>query len=77
MGKVDEDDLDFKLKKPPVLGGRGGGGPSSESEVLPVPFFFASPFRDFCIYLALMNRSIAESASSASMGTGGFLFCEL
>lgn len=64
------------LKKPPVFGGGGGGTPSSDSALRrdrPFPFALAV----FVTYFALMNRSMAESASSASTGTGGCLLSGL
>lgn len=71
-GKVE---LVFFLKKPPVLGGGGGGTPSSDSALrLDRPF---PPLAVLDTYFALMNRSMAESASSASTGTGGCLLSGL
>ena len=63
-GNIDEADLRPNLL--PVLGG-GKGGWSSEF-VLPVSCLFAAR----SAYFPRMKRSIAESASSASIGIGGF-----
>lgn len=71
-----KDIADRRLNLDEFLGGKGGGGPSSERGLvgcLPFVGFAATLFMYFC----LMNRSIAESASSASTGTGGRLFSGL
>jgi len=56
-----------------VLGGRGGG--VSSDSVLPVVCDGVALGVDVLLaYFKRINRSMAESASSASTGTGGFLF---
>lgn len=64
-GKIEEADLNPNLL--PVFGGSGGGW-SSELELLPVSFREAARSE----YFPRINLSIAESASSASKGIGGF-----
>lgn len=70
------EDADLKLE-PNLLNvfGGSGGGVSSDS-VLPVLCLLVEA-RGLFIYLARINRSIAVSASSASIGTGGRLFVGL
>lgn len=70
------DVADRRLNRDGVFGGSGGGVPSSDS-VLPVSCFGACRAGPVPMYFARMNRSMAESTSSASMGTGGFLFSGL
>lgn len=71
-GKIDEADLKPNLL--PVFGGRGGGW--SSEFVLPV-FCRACALTTLSWYFCLMNLSIAESASSASNGTGGLVLSGL
>jgi hypothetical protein len=78
--------FDFVKNRLPVLGGSGGGVPSSEI-VLPVRCSLVPPLLVVVVvlvavvsddtYFERMKRSMAESASSASTGTGGCLFCAL
>jgi hypothetical protein len=71
-GKIDEADL-----KPNLLPGFGGSGGGWSSEfVLPV-FCRACALIALSWYFCLINLSIAESASSASNGTGGLVFSGL
>lgn len=65
-GNMEEADLKPNLAE--FFGGNGGGVPSSRSGYLGLPELLATLF----IYFALINRSIAPSASSTSIGTGGF-----
>lgn len=75
-GKVEECVLAAGLNpnRLPVLGGKGGGVPSSEPLAL-LGRVGALLLR--LVYLARINRSMTESASSASMGMAGFLFSGL
>lgn len=70
------DDADLKLEPNllNVLGGRGGG--VSSDSVLPV-LGRRVEAKGLFMYFARINRSMAVSASSASIGTGGLLFCGL
>lgn len=68
-GNMEEADLKPNLL--PVLGGKGGGW--SSEFVLPVSCLAAA----LSAYLLRMNLSMAESASSASIGTGGRLLVGL
>ena len=54
-----------------VFGGNGGG--VSSDPVLPVSCLRDDELSPVVMYLALIYRSMAESASSASIGTGGLL----
>jgi hypothetical protein len=66
-GKMDEADLNPNLVE--FLGGNGGGVPSPICGDLDFPV----PLTVLFIYFCRINRSIAESASSTSTGTGGLL----
>jgi hypothetical protein len=66
-GKMEVADLNPNLL--PVFGGNGGG--ISSEFVLPVSCLAAAALS---AYFCLMKRSIAASASSASMGMGGLVF---
>jgi hypothetical protein len=68
-GKMEEADLKPNLLK--VLGGSGGG--VSSDSVLPVLCLFVEA-KGLFMYFARMKRSMAVSASSASIGTGALLF---
>jgi hypothetical protein len=74
-GKNEDAALNPNLVDEEFFGGRGGGVPSSESGLLGLPE--ERTVATLLVYFCLMNRSIAESASSASMGTGGFRFSAL
>jgi hypothetical protein len=70
-GNIDEADLNPNLE---FLGGSGGGVPSSSCVgFLSFPVWPATVLMYFC----LINLSIAESASSTSMGIDGSLFSGL
>lgn len=71
-GNVDE--APRKLNFPGVFGGKGGG--VSSDPVLPV-WFLRIDDNAWFAYLARIKRSMAESTSSASSGTGAFLFSGL
>ncbi len=69
----------MKPNRFPVFGGRGGG--ESSDDLPPVLFRLGGrglpSARLRCSYFCLMNRSIAESTSSASRGIGGLMFLGL
>lgn len=65
------EDADLKPNLLPVFGGSGGGW--SSEFVLPV-LCLVGGFAALSTYFCRMNLSIAESASSASKGTGGLVF---
>ncbi len=64
-------EADLKPNLLPVFGGRGGGW--SSEFVLPV-LCLVGGLTALSWYFCRMNLSIAESASSASKGTGGLVF---
>lgn len=74
-GKME--DADLRLNLLPVFGGSGGGW--SSELVLPVFWRDCPCANGFLLsaYFCRINRSIAESASSASIGIGGLVFLGL
>ena len=67
------DDAERMFRRPGVLGGSGGGMSSDpELPVLRWRLVLVDLEKAELIYFWRMKRSMAESASSASMGTGGF-----
>lgn len=67
------EEADLKPNFVEFFGGKGGGVPSSARTFLDRLGSVTTLFMYFC----RMKRSIAESASSASTGTGGFLLSAL
>lgn len=69
-GNIEDADRKPNLE---FLGGRGGGVPSSYT----ASFSLLEELATLLVYFCLTNRSIAESASSASTGIFGCLFSGL